>query len=83
VDDLLTIWSLSNRVIFDSKHQIDAILAVVAVAIRRVITICENDEMEGIENLNSLPLPDLFTQFVLHPKKSQEFMFQHWDAAYQ
>jgi hypothetical protein len=28
VDDLLTIWSLSNRVTLDPKHQIDATLAV-------------------------------------------------------
>jgi hypothetical protein len=61
MNDLLTIWSLSNRVILDPKHQIDAILAFGAVAIPPVITIYENEEIEGIEDLNNLTSPDLFT----------------------
>jgi hypothetical protein len=60
-DDLLTIWSLSNRIILDPKHQIDAILAVDAVAVRPVIAIYENAEIEEIENLNNLTSPGLFT----------------------
>jgi hypothetical protein len=30
-DELLTLWSLSNRVTLDTNHQIEAILAVDAV----------------------------------------------------
>jgi hypothetical protein len=54
VDDLPTIWSLSNRAALDPKRQIDAILSVYAVAIRPVITTYENGEIEGIEDLNDL-----------------------------
>jgi hypothetical protein len=81
VDDVLTIWSLFNHLPLDPKHQIDAILAADVVPIRAVITIYENGEIEGIENLNNLTMPDLFTSFVGHLKKSHEFIFQHWDAA--
>jgi hypothetical protein len=60
VDDCRTIRSLSNRVVFDLKHQIDAILAVDTMTIRLVITIYENGEIERIEDLNNLTSPDLF-----------------------
>jgi hypothetical protein len=81
VDELFTIWSLSNRVTLDINHQIEAILAVDAVAIHPVITIYENGEIEEIEDVNNLTSPDIFTQFVVHPIKFHEFTFQHWDAA--
>jgi hypothetical protein len=80
VNDLLTMWSAFNRAALDSKHQIDAILAVHAVAIRSVTAICENGKIEGIEGLNNLTSPDILTEFAVHPKKFHEFSFQHWDA---
>jgi hypothetical protein len=82
VDELFTIWSLSNRVTLDINHQIEAILAVDAVAIRPVITIYENGEIEGIEDVNNMTPPDTLTQFVVHPIKFHEFIFQHCDAAH-
>jgi hypothetical protein len=82
VDELLTIWSLSNPVTLDTNHQIEAILAVDSVAIRAVITIYENGEIEGIDDVSNLTSPDMFTQFVAHPIKFHEFLFQYWDAAY-
>jgi hypothetical protein len=80
VDDLLTTWSLSNPVPLDSKHQIDAILPVAAVAIHPVIIIYKNGEIEGNEDLDNFTSPGLFPYFVVHPKKFHEFIFQHWDA---
>jgi hypothetical protein len=47
-----------------------------------VITIYENGEIGGIEDLSNLKSPDLLAQFVTHPKKFHEFIFQHWSAAY-
>jgi hypothetical protein len=82
VDELLTIWSLSKRVTLDTNHQIEAVLAVDAVAIHPVTTIYENGEIEGIEDANNLTSPDIFAYFVVRPKKFYEFIFQHWDAAY-
>jgi hypothetical protein len=81
-DEFLTIWNLSNRVILDTNHQIEAVLAVDAVTICLVITIYENGEIEGIENIGNWTSPDIFTQFAVHPMKFHEFIFQHWDAAY-
>jgi hypothetical protein len=80
VDELLTIWSLSNRVTLDTNHQIEAVLAVNAVATGPVITIYENGAIEEIKNINNLTSPDIFTQFVVHPIKFHEFICQHWDA---
>jgi hypothetical protein len=74
-DELLIIWSLSNRVTLDTNHQIETILAVDAVAIRPVITIYENGKIEGIEDVNNLTSPDIFTQFVVHPIKFHKFFF--------
>jgi hypothetical protein len=82
VDELRTIWSLSDRVTLGTNHQIEAILAADAMAIRPVITIYENVEIEGIEDVNNLTSPDIFPQLVLHPIKFHEFIFQHWGAAY-
>jgi hypothetical protein len=39
-----------------------------------MITIYENREIEGIEDFTKITSPDLFTQFVLHPRKFQEFI---------
>jgi hypothetical protein len=82
IDELLRVWSLSNRVNLETSHLIQAILSVDAVSIRPMITIYENGEIEGIEDFTKLASPGLFTQFVLHPRKSQEFIHQHWNAAY-
>jgi hypothetical protein len=45
-------------------------------------TIYENGEIEGIKDFTKLPSSDLFTHFILHPRKFQEFIHQHWNAAY-
>jgi hypothetical protein len=52
------------------------------VAIRPVITICENGEIEVIEDVNNLTSLDILTLFVVHPIEFREFIFQHWNAAY-
>jgi hypothetical protein len=77
LDELLTIWSLSNCVTLDTNHQIEAIIPVEAVAIRLVITIYDNGEIEGIEDVNNLTSLDIFTRFVVHPIKFHKFIFQH------
>jgi hypothetical protein len=82
IDELLRVWSLSNRVNLDTSHPIQVSLSVDAVSIRIMITICQNGEIEGIEDFTKLTSPDLFTQFVLHPRKVQELIHQHWDGAY-
>jgi hypothetical protein len=82
VDELLPIRSLLDRDTLDTNHQIEEILTVDAVAIRPVITIYENGEIEWSEEVNNLTSPDIFTQFVVHPVKFHEFIFQHWNAAY-
>jgi hypothetical protein len=77
IDELLRVWSLSNRVNLETSHPIQAILSVDAVSLRQMITIYENGEIEGIEDFMKLTSPDLFTQIVLHPRKFQEFIHQH------
>jgi hypothetical protein len=80
IDELLRVWSLSNRANLETSHPIQAILSVGAVSIHPMITIYENGEIEGIEDFTNLTSPGLFTQFALHPRKFQEFIHQHWNA---
>jgi hypothetical protein len=77
MNNLLTIWSLSNCITLHPKHQIGAILAVDAMAICPVIPIYESGEIEGNDDLNNLISPDLFIQFVVRPKKFHGVIFQH------
>jgi hypothetical protein len=81
-DELLRVSSLSNRVNLETSHPIQVILSVDAVSIPPMITICENGEIESIEDFAKLTSPGHFTQFVLHPRKFQEFIQQHGDAVY-
>jgi predicted transposase YbfD/YdcC len=81
-DELLRVWSLSNRVNLETSHPIQEILSVDAVSIRPMITIYEKGEIESIEDFTKFTSLDLFIQFVLHPRKFQEFIHQHWDAEY-
>jgi hypothetical protein len=61
IDELLMVWSLSNRVNLETSHPIQAILSVDAVSIRPMIAIYENGEIEGIKNFTKLTSPDLLT----------------------
>jgi hypothetical protein len=73
MDEVLTIWSLSNCVTLNTNHQIEAILVVDAVAIRPVIIIYENVEIKWIKDVSNLTSPNIFTQFVVHPIKFHEY----------
>jgi hypothetical protein len=77
IDELSRVWSFSIRVNLETSHPIQAILSVDTVSIRPMITIYEKGEIKGIRDFTKLTLPDLFTQFVLHPRKFQGFIHQH------
>jgi hypothetical protein len=44
--------------------------------------IYENGGIEGVKDFTKLTSPDLFTQFVLRPRKFQKCIHQHRDAVY-
>jgi hypothetical protein len=53
-----------------------------AIAFKPLITIQKDGSVEGIEGLNCLESPDLFSQFVLNPLLFHDFVVTHWNKAY-
>jgi hypothetical protein len=52
VNDLLSIWRTANHV--DTEDRVDAILSVRAVAFKPLVTIHEDDSVEGIADFDCL-----------------------------
>jgi hypothetical protein len=61
IDELLRVWSRSNRVNLEISHPMQAILSIDTVSIRPMSTIDENGEIEGIGDFTKLTSFDLFT----------------------
>jgi hypothetical protein len=57
-------------------------LSVDAVAFRPRVTVAEDGEVHGLDDLVQLPDPDLFEQHLLHPKEFTEFLKTHWKRVY-
>jgi hypothetical protein len=81
VDDLIDIWNKQNTT-EEFTVPIPAILCVDAMAIRSLITLYEDGNIEGLQNFIHLETPDLFEQFIANPCQSHEFIGQHWDLTY-
>jgi hypothetical protein len=52
-----------------------------AVAFRPNITLDESEKVEGVDGINHLESPDLFTHFVLDPDAFRGFLTEHFDRA--
>jgi hypothetical protein len=84
IDDinlLIEIWREANG-IAAASDSIPAILAVDAVAFRPTITINDNGTVQGLEGIDHLDAPDIFSQFALNPTAFRDFITQHFDRAY-
>jgi hypothetical protein len=79
VGTLIQRWEGSHP---DTASDRRVVLAVDAVAFRPRVTISEDGEVEGLDDLTRLPDPDLFEQYLLHPKEFTEFLKLHWKHAY-
>jgi hypothetical protein len=77
LDDLLSIWKTANNRCPGAR--IPAFLALDAVALKPLIAIQEGDSVEGMEGLDCLESPDLFSQFVLNPYLFHDFVVTHWN----
>jgi hypothetical protein len=53
-----------------------------AIAFKPLITIQEDSSVEGIEDLDCLKSPDLFSQFVSNLHLFHDFVVTHWNEAY-
>jgi hypothetical protein len=82
IDQLGTVvekWEGSHPDTATDRH---VIVSVDAVSFRPRVTISEDGEVEGLDDLTKLPDPDLFEQYLLHPKEFTEFLKVHWKHAY-
>jgi hypothetical protein len=75
LDDLLYIWKTANNL--GPGARIPAFLTVDAIASPPLITIQEDGSVKGIESLDCLESPALFSQFVSSPHLFQDFIVRH------
>jgi hypothetical protein len=80
LDDLLSIWKTANNL--GPRARIPTFLVVHSIAFKLFITIQEDGSVEGIEGLDCLESPDLFSQFVSNPHFFHDFVVTHWNEAY-
>jgi hypothetical protein len=80
MDSLINIWREANH-IKENADPVPSILLVDAVAFRPNITINESGKAEGVNGIDHLESPDLFTQFVLDPDAFRRFLMEHFDRA--
>jgi hypothetical protein len=80
VDDLLSIWRMTNN--FDAEDRVDAILSVDAVAFKPLATIREDSSVEDIADFDCLESPDLFSQLIANPTLFHQFVLSHWKEVY-
>jgi hypothetical protein len=52
-----------------------------AIAFKPLIRIQEDGSVEGIEGLDGLESPDLFSQFASNPHLFHGFVVTHWNEA--
>jgi hypothetical protein len=81
MDSLIDIWREANH-IEGNSDPVPSILSVDAVVFRPNIMIDESGKVEGVDGINPLESPDLFTQFVLDRDAFRGFLAEHFDRAY-